>query len=102
MTTNWAKAITYSTGLSFDIKEGKAPERTPKELLATRAVESKNGWLGQIIMAGEIVYQTEPQVDDEEADEIYGVGEIEFGKHRALALVNDHVHEAFKRLIVGT
>lgn len=100
--STWSNSISYSTGLSFEIKDGKAPERTPRELLATRAVESKDGWLGQILMSGEIVYQTEPQVDDDDADEIYGIGEIELGRHRALALVNHHVHEAFRRLIVGT
>lgn len=100
MTSNWANnSITYTTGLVVDTKEGQKPERTPNELLATRAIESKDGWLGQIIMTGEIVYQTEPQVDSDDEDEDE---ELKLGKHRALALVNRHVHEAFKRLIVGT
>lgn len=64
---------------------GKRPEPTPTELIATRAIQSKDGWLGQIVMAGEIVYETKPQKDS----------------RAALRKVNGRVHNSFKRLIVG-
>lgn len=98
MTNTWGNnsTITYTSGIVLDTGTGKTPERTPTELIATRAIEGKAGWLGQIIMAGEIVYETEPQVDVDSDDE-----EIELGKHRALALVNQRIHDSFKRLIVG-
>lgn len=77
--------ITYSTGITLATGTGKVPERTPTELIATRAIEAKDGWLGQVIMAGEIVWQSEPQKNSRDA----------------LKKVNRRVHEAFKRLIVG-
>jgi hypothetical protein len=77
--------ITYSTGITVATGAGKAPERTPTELIATRAVEGKDGWLGQIIMAGEIVYETKPQKTS----------------RNALGKVNRRIHDSFRRLIVG-
>ena len=77
--------ITYSTGIAFDTKTGEVPARTPKELVATRAIESKDGWLGQIIMSGEIVYETKPQQTSQ----------------KALGKVNRRIHDSFRRLIVG-
>ena len=85
----------YSTGASgvtLDVAKGERPEKAPKELLATKAVQLKDGWVGQIIMAGEIIHQTAPFVDDEDA-------EIEAGSERALAGVNDHILARFRRLI---
>jgi hypothetical protein len=58
--------ITYSTGITVAI--------------ATRAVESKDGWLGQIIMAGEVVYESKPQESSREA----------------LGKVNRRIHDAFR------
>lgn len=95
-TSSTGNAITFTTGVLLGTDKGKRPEPTPTELLATRAVESKDGWLGQIIMAGEIVWESEPQVDSDDEDE-----EFEAGSQRALAIVNRHVHDAFRRLIVG-
>jgi hypothetical protein len=77
--------ITYSTGITLATGTGKAPERTPTELIATRALETKAGWVGQVIMAGEIVWESAPQKDS----------------RRALGKVNRRVHNAFRRLIVG-
>lgn len=83
--TTYGGNITYTTGIVFDTAAGKTPERTPTELIATRAIEAKDGWLGQIIMAGEIVYQTKPQKTSRDA----------------LGKVNRRVHNSFRRLIVG-
>jgi hypothetical protein len=71
--------ITLATGI------GETPKAAPKELIATRAVESQDGWLGQIIMSGEIVYETKPQQSSQ----------------RALGKVNQRVHNRFRRLIAG-
>lgn len=77
--------ITYSTGLVFDTKTGESPARTPRELIASRAIEAKDGWLGQIVMSGEIVYQTKPQETSQ----------------KALLKVNRRIHNSFRRLITG-
>lgn len=89
MTTMSSSGSTMTTisynGLTLDTVAGPRPE-TPKQLIATRAVEMKDGWVGQIILAGEIVVQTEP-VDTSAL---------------ALETVNGRIHAAFKRLIVET
>jgi hypothetical protein len=83
-TSNNTTTLSYS-GITLATGEGQMPAKTPKELIATRAVESKDGWLGQIIMSGEIVYQTKPQDTSQDA----------------LTKVNRRVHNRFKRLIAG-
>ena len=55
---------TYSISLSPT--EGDRPE-TPSGLIVTRAVETKDGWFGQILVDKEIVYQSEPHEDGDEA-----------------------------------
>lgn len=77
--------ITYTTGIALDTATGKRPEPTPKELIATRAIEAKGGWLGQIVMSGEIVYETKPQKTSQ----------------KALLKVNRRIHDSFRRLITG-
>jgi len=77
--------VSSTTGIVMATSTGDRPAKTPTELLATRAMQAKDGWLGQIIMAGEIVYQTKPQKTS----------------HDALRKVNLRVHNAFRRLIVG-
>ena len=84
--TTW----TYS-GMLVDAEKGERPAKTPKELIATRAIQMKAGWVGQIIMSGEIVSETEPfqDTDDEEGSEL------------ALTAVNQQILDAFRKLIVG-
>lgn len=78
--------INYSTtGLILNTTNGPSPTQTPSELLSTRAVESRDGWLGQVVMSGEIVYETKPQETSA----------------AALRKVNARIHRAFKQLIVG-
>jgi len=84
-TTGTTYTVSSTTGLVMDTGVGSRPDPTPTNLLATRAVEAKDGWLGQIIMAGEIVYQTKPQRSS----------------GAALRRVNRRIHDAFRRLIVG-
>ena len=92
-TTSSGNTITYSTGIVLDTGTGERPKPTPKELIATRAVETMDGWVGQIIMSGEIVYEAGPEIE-EEGDELSG-------SEKALEIVNTRIHEAFKRLITG-
>lgn len=83
--TSSAATITSYNGITLATGTGETPKKTPTELIATRAVEAKGGWLGQIIMAGEIVYETKPQKTSQ----------------KALGKVNRRIHNSFKRLIVG-
>jgi hypothetical protein len=83
--TSSGNALTYTTGIVLDTKTGERPAPTPRELLASRAIESKDGWLGQIVMFGEIVHETKPH--ETSAD--------------ALEEVNEHIHKRFKKLITG-
>jgi hypothetical protein len=83
-TTNFT--VTAATGYTIGgVQRGDRPPSTPKELIATRAVEAKGGWLGQILMAGEIVHETKHH---ETADD-------------ALEEVHTHILKKFKKLIVG-
>jgi hypothetical protein len=76
--------LSYS-GIVIGSDKGEPPVKTPKELLVTRAVEVKDGWLGQVVMDGEIVWETPGWEKAEEA----------------LGAANVQVREAFKKLIVG-
>lgn len=59
----------WNTGMSLNPQKGERPEPTPRELIVTRAVETKNGWLGQVIIDREIVWETEPKTDMDNAAE---------------------------------
>lgn len=79
--TTW----TYS-GMILPAERGERPKETDeKKLIETRAVQLQDGWVGQIIMAGEIVKQTPPKDKPEDA----------------LEEVNAHILKRFKRMIVG-
>jgi hypothetical protein len=84
---NVTNGVSYSTGTIFlNPQAGEYPKPASKELLSTRAVQTKEGWLGQIIMSGEIVYESKAFEDSEDA----------------LEHVSEHIHKKFKKLIVGT
>lgn len=42
------------------------PVKTPAGILATRAVETKDGWVGQVIVDKVIVWESEPFVERDE------------------------------------
>lgn len=46
------------TTMTLTVPSGAEPPRTPSGLIATRAVETKDGWLGQVIVDKEIVLET--------------------------------------------
>jgi hypothetical protein len=55
----------WNTGMSINPQKGERPEPTPRELIVTRAVETKDGWLGQVIIDSEIVWETDHKTDME-------------------------------------
>jgi hypothetical protein len=65
--SNGGTISTTSGGILWPQGEGQVPPSTPKGLLATRAVETAEGWLGHLIVDKEIVYQTKPHPDSAEA-----------------------------------
>ena len=70
MTTQTTQTYTISSspaGILWPQGDGSTPDRTPKGMLVTRAVETKEGWLGQLIIDKEIVYQSEPMLDSNDA-----------------------------------
>jgi hypothetical protein len=55
--SNVSGAITYSNG-AVAISAGTAPQPQPiprKDIVAVRAVEMKDGWVGQVLVGGNIV-----------------------------------------------
>lgn len=84
--TTW----TYN-GLVLPAEKGERPrELDAKKLIETRAIQMKDGWVGQIIMAGEIVHETATYPDSDDDD----------GSKAALEAVNQRIFDAFKRLVV--
>jgi hypothetical protein len=87
MATAYSTGTTWTyTGMVVPAEKGERPKETDdKKLIETRAIQLKDGWVGQVIMAGEIVKETSPKP---EADE-------------ALEEVNQHILKRFKRMIIG-
>lgn len=44
-------------GVNLSAGSSPAPQGAPQSLIATRAVELKDGWAGQVIVAGEVVLE---------------------------------------------
>lgn len=76
------------TGIAITAGDGAKPEPTPKGLIVTRAVETKAGWVGQVIVDKDIVYESEAFLDDEDRR----------GSELSLAEVNSYVVDKVKRL----
>lgn len=51
---------TSSSGFQLTTTTSGRPPSTPKGLFATRAVETRAGFLGQVIVDGEIVWESDP------------------------------------------
>lgn len=60
MSTNTYTIATTGTSIALNPSEGSRPAATPSGLIVTRAVETKAGWVGQIIVDKEILWQGEP------------------------------------------
>lgn len=50
---------TLSTGITLTTTASPAPVSAPTGLIATRAIQTKDGWRGQIIVAEEIVWESD-------------------------------------------
>jgi hypothetical protein len=52
--------ITYGTNYSWTVAadKGSTPKDAPEALVHTRAVETKAGWIGQVIIGGAIVWES--------------------------------------------
>lgn len=62
---SWGSSNTYS-GFTVPSGESKS-EHTPKGLLITRAVQMVDGWVGQIIVDKNVVWQSVSGDDEDEA-----------------------------------
>ncbi|HMK63735.1 MAG TPA: hypothetical protein VK386_08965 [Acidimicrobiales bacterium] len=65
MSNAWTGSYSYN-GLQL-VPDALAETKTPDGLLATRAVETIAGWVGQIIVAKTIVWESEPEEDAKKA-----------------------------------
>jgi hypothetical protein len=54
-------------GITLTTTSGEARPRTPSGLVVTQAVQTKDGWLGQVIVDKEIVWESDASRDGEEA-----------------------------------
>lgn len=50
-----------SSGFTVSPSTDAASPKTPSGLIVTRAVETKDGWLGQVIVDKEIVWETDAE-----------------------------------------
>lgn len=63
-----SSSSTIWSGVSVASGSSPQPSAAPKGLIATRAVEMKNGWVGQLIVADDIVFETKPKKTADEAE----------------------------------
>lgn len=75
-----------SYGITFTPDTGEKAPKTPSGLIVTQAVQTRLGWLGQVIVDKEIVWES--AVIDEGGD--------------AIRAANERVVEAFKTLFGWT
>lgn len=66
--TYYSGSIT-SSGTSWTIlpDAGKTPDKPPKGLLATRAVQTIDGWFGQVLLDTKIVWQSPAYEESDDA-----------------------------------
>lgn len=63
----WGTYGNSTTGYTLTLGSGTKPEQTPGGLITTRAVETKKGWRGHVIIDKEIVYETKPKTNADDA-----------------------------------
>jgi hypothetical protein len=71
------------------IPDTTEPVKTPAGLLATRAIETKAGWIGQVIVDREILWESEPFTDEKDA------------QRDATAAASQRVIQALRTLLGG-
>lgn len=60
---------TMTSGIVLSAGESPAPAKAPKALIATRAVQMKDGWVGQLFVAEEVVWESDPQETADDAEQ---------------------------------
>lgn len=83
--SNWGTMTTNGYSLTVSGGEGKKAPETPAGLIVTRAVETKEGWFGHVLVDKEIVFQTEV---------------LDSG-HGAIQAANERVVDAIKALFAS-
>lgn len=56
-----------SYGMTIKPVTDDAKPKTPSGLIVTQAVQTKDGWLGQVIVDKEIVWESIPELEGEDA-----------------------------------
>lgn len=68
--SNTATSSITMNGLALTSGSSPAPAKAPQGLIVTRAVETKEGWVGQIIVDEAIIYETSPYDSAERAEKL--------------------------------
>lgn len=71
-----------SYGITVSPETAERTPKTPSGLIVTQAVQTREGWLGQVIVDKEIAWESTPEADGEDA----------------IQAANGRVVEAFKQL----
>ena len=87
MSNQWYGSATGGMTLNVVPTE---PMKTPTGLLVTRAVETKDGWVGQIVVDKTIVWESEGVPNDDDRPET--------GERKAVKAANERVVGALARL----
>lgn len=66
--TMTSSSSTLTNGITFAPAGSPQPSSAPKGLIVTRAIETKDGWVGQIIVAEAIVWESEPTKKPHQAE----------------------------------
>jgi hypothetical protein len=66
-TTTYGTLSGSSYGISISPTTSETRPKTPAGLVVTQAVQTKDGWLGQVIVDKDIVWEGDPLPDGEDA-----------------------------------
>ena len=91
-TSTYGNMAGSSYTITLDPTKGTERPKTPAVLIVTRAVETKDGWLGQVLVDKEIVFQTDPITAD--------TFDAEDAGRDAIKAANTRVVQAIRALFV--
>jgi hypothetical protein len=66
-TPTYGNVAGSSYGISWSPAQAETRPKTPAGLIVTQAVQTKDGWLGQVIVDKTIVWESAPAEDGEDA-----------------------------------
>lgn len=64
MNTTYGTITGTGYAITLPATEGDRPKESPKGLIATQAVETRAGWLGQVFVDKKIVFESETAHED--------------------------------------